>query len=311
MTARILDGAALAAELRRETGARVAELTRAGRRVPGLAVLLAGDDPASTIYVGKKTRACEEAGMVSRVVREPGSSTTASLIEGVEALNRDASVDGILVQLPLPRGVDTPAVLGAVHPDKDVDGFHPINAGALAQGRPRLSPCTPSGILELLRRERIPIAGARAVVVGRSLIVGRPMALILLNESATVTIAHSRTQDLPRVCREADLLVVAAGQPHLITAEHVRPGAVVVDVGMHRLAPGEAAERILAGDSQRLATLRRTGSVLVGDVDPASVAKVAGALTPVPGGVGPLTVALLLRNTVTAYEMRRAGPRAR
>ncbi len=310
MTARRLDGAALAATLRAEVATEVADLAREGAPAPGLTVILAGEDPASQVYVGSKDRACQEAGIRSRVDRAPASVTTAGLLERVRALNADPEVDGILVQLPLPRGVDAAQVLAAVDPAKDVDGFHPVNAGALAQGRPALVPCTPAGIMEMLRRESIPISGARAVVLGRSLIVGRPLALLLLGENATVTVAHSRTRDLPAVCREADILAVAIGRPGFVTEAFVKPGAVVVDVGINQVTDPARARDLFGEGSPRLARLAEKGSTLVGDVHPRRVAPVAGALTPVPGGVGPHTVAMLLRNTLTAYRRRRGAGKA-
>ena len=291
MTARRLDGAALAADLRRRTTAEIAVLRQAGLPAPRLDVVLVGEDAASAVYVGRKARACAEVGIDSKVHRRPADAGAGEILDLVRRLSADAAVDGILVQLPLPAAIDAGPILEAVDPDKDVDGFHPVNAGALALGRPRVVPCTPAGILALLHAADVAVAGTRAVVLGRSRIVGRPMALLLVNENATVTIAHSRTQDVAALCRTADLLVVAVGRPGLVTPAFVRPGAVVVDVGMHRL-PGPDTR-------------------LVGDVDPA-VAGVAGALTPVPGGVGPLTVAMLLRNTVDAWRRRhgRTDPAA-
>jgi methylenetetrahydrofolate dehydrogenase (NADP+) / methenyltetrahydrofolate cyclohydrolase len=297
MTARRLDGAATARAMREEQAREAAELVRAGRR-PGLGVLLAGDDPASAVYVDSKTRACEEAGLYHDTRRLPGSAGTAEVLAEVEAYNRRADVHGILVQLPLPSGVDTERVLRAVDPAKDVDGFHPENVGLLVQKRPRFVACTPAGIMELLRREGIALAGRRAVVVGRSDIVGKPMALLLLHADATVTVCHSRTPDLAQVTREADVLVVAVGRAGLVRGEHVKPGAVVIDVGMNRVDDLEAARRLVA--PERLAGFASRGYVLTGDVHAPSVSEVAGALTPVPGGVGPLTIAQLLKNTVEA-----------
>jgi len=291
MTARRLDGAALAADLRHRTAAEIATLRKTGLPAPRLDVVLVGEDAASAVYVGRKAHACGEVGIDSKVHRLPAHTDAGELLDLVRRLTADASVDGILIQLPLPAAIEAGPILEAVDPDKDVDGFHPVNAGALAQGWPRVVPCTPAGILALLRSSDVPLAGTRAVVLGRSRIVGRPMALLLLQEDATVTICHSRSRNLEALCRTADLLVVAVGRPGLVTPAFVRPGAVVIDVGMHRL-PGP---------------VRR----LVGDVDPA-VAEVAGALTPVPGGVGPLTVAMLLRNTVDAWRRRhgRTDPAA-
>ncbi len=305
MTARKLDGAALARTLRDEVTAEVKQLTAAGRPAPGLDVILVGEDAASAVYVANKGRACQEAGIRSTIHREDASLDTAALLRRVEALNSDPDVDGILVQLPLPAAVDADRVLEAIDPMKDVDGFHAVNAGALAQGRPRLVPCTPAGVIELLRREAITMSGARAVVMGRSLIVGRPMALLLIGESATVTVVHSRTKDLPAVCREADILVAAIGRPGMVTGEFVKPGATVIDVGINRVTDEADARNYFGADSRRFARFTEKGSTLVGDVNPRLVQPVAGALTPVPGGVGPLTVAMLLKNTLAAYHARR------
>jgi methylenetetrahydrofolate dehydrogenase (NADP+)/methenyltetrahydrofolate cyclohydrolase len=261
-------------------------------------VVLVGDDPASAIYVRNKARACEEVGLQHETHRMPATSTTEEVLAVVEALNVRPDVHGILVQTPLPRQVETQRVLDAVSPDKDVDGFHPVNVGLLSQKRPRFVPCTPAGIMELLRRESIPVAGRRAVVVGRSDIVGKPMAMLLMHADATVTVCHSRTKDLAGVCREADVLVAAIGRAGLVRAEHVKPGAVVVDVGMNRVEDAALARDLV--EPARLAALARHGSVLVGDVHAPSVAAVAAALTPVPGGVGPLTIAMLVANTVRA-----------
>ncbi|MCZ6599866.1 MAG: bifunctional 5,10-methylenetetrahydrofolate dehydrogenase/5,10-methenyltetrahydrofolate cyclohydrolase, partial [Acidobacteria bacterium] len=253
-----------------------------------------------------KDRACEEAGLRSVIHDEPANLSHQDLLALVERLNADPEVDGILVQLPLPDQVDADRVLEAIDPAKDVDGFHAINAGALAQGRPRLVPCTPAGIIELLRREEIPMVGARAVVMGRSLIVGRPMALLLIGEHATVTVVHSRTRDLPGVCREADILVAAIGRPAMVTDQFVKPGATVIDVGINRVTDADQARDHFGAESRRFARFRENGTTLVGDVHPRLVAPVAGALTPVPGGVGPLTVAMLLKNTLAAYRARHS-----
>lgn len=297
MSARILDGFALAATLREELEPELASLAARGVR-PGLAVILVGDDPASGVYVGSKTRACEDLGMRHETLRLPASTSTEALLARIGELNARADVHGILVQLPLPAHVDTTRVLDAVDPRKDVDGFHPDNAGRLMQKRPRFVPCTPAGIMELLRRERIPLAGARAVVLGRSDIVGRPMALLLQHADATVTVCHSKTRDLAGVTREAEILVVAIGRAGFVRAEHVRPGAVVVDVGMNTVSDAAEARDLLV--PERLPIFERKGSALVGDVHAPSVREVAGALTPVPRGVGPLTIAQLLVNTVRA-----------
>jgi methylenetetrahydrofolate dehydrogenase (NADP+)/methenyltetrahydrofolate cyclohydrolase len=297
VTARLLDGAAIAKAIRAEAAASVRELAAAGVR-PGLAVVLVGDDPASAIYVRNKTRACEEVGLQHETHTMPATSTTAEVLATVETLNARPDVHGILVQTPLPKPVDTKRVLDSVSPAKDVDGFHPANVGLLVQKRPRLVPCTPAGIMEMLRREGIPVAGRRAVVVGRSDIVGKPMALLLMHADATVTVCHSRTADLSAVCREADILVAAIGRAGLVRAEHVKPGAVVIDVGMNRVEDAALARDLV--EPARLAVLERQGYVLVGDVHAPSVAPVASALTPVPGGVGPLTIAMLMANTVRA-----------
>jgi methylenetetrahydrofolate dehydrogenase (NADP+)/methenyltetrahydrofolate cyclohydrolase len=297
VSARLLDGSAIAGAIRAEAAEEARRLTAAGTR-PGLAVVLVGDDPASAIYVRNKARACEEVGLQHETHRMPATSTTAEVLAVVEALNARPDVHGILVQTPLPRQVETQRVLDAVSPDKDVDGFHPANVGLLSQKRPRFVPCTPAGIMEMLRRESIPVAGRRAVVVGRSDIVGKPMAMLLMHADATVTVCHSRTRDLAEVCREADVLVAAIGRAGLIRAEHVKPGAVVVDVGMNRVEDAALARDLV--EPGRLAVLARRGSLLVGDVHTPSVAPVASALTPVPGGVGPLTIAMLVANTVRA-----------
>jgi methylenetetrahydrofolate dehydrogenase (NADP+)/methenyltetrahydrofolate cyclohydrolase len=280
----ILDGKALAAELRADVAARVSALRAAGRRAPGLAVVLLGDDPASAVYVGSKIKQTEAAGMHSVAHILPESTSQSELLALVAKLNADPAVDGILVQLPLPRGIDSFRVIEAIDPAKDVDGFHPVNVGRLSIGLPALVPCTPRGCVMLAKRARADLAGLHAVIVGRSNIVGKPMAQLLLAENCTVTVAHSRTRDLPAVCREADILVAAIGKPRALGREHVRPGAIVIDVGINRIPKEDG------------------GSRLVGDVDFEAVADVAGAITPVPGGVGPMTIACLLDNTVTAYQ---------
>ena len=297
MTARKLDGAATARAIREELKEQAAALAREDRR-PGLGVLLVGDDPASAVYVRSKTRACDELGLFHETHRLPASSTTAEVLARVQDYNRRREVHGILVQLPLPSQVDTEKVLRAVDPAKDVDGFHPENVGLLVQKRPRFVACTPAGIMELLKREGIELSGRRAVVVGRSDIVGKPMALLLMHADATVTVCHSRTRDLAAVTREADVLVAAIGRAGLIRGEHVKPGATVVDVGMNRVEDPAAARELV--EPERLADLEKKGYVLTGDVHAPSVWPVAGALTPVPGGVGPLTIALLMKNTVRA-----------
>jgi methylenetetrahydrofolate dehydrogenase (NADP+)/methenyltetrahydrofolate cyclohydrolase len=291
MSARVIDGKAIAEALRAEVAARVAALKARHKATPGLAVVLVGDDPASRVYVANKARQTVEAGMRSFEHKLPAATSEKELLALVERLNADDEVDGILVQLPLPRQIDATRVIEAIDPRKDVDGLHPMNAGLLLAGAPALAPCTPLGCLELVRSVRPDIAGAEAVVVGRSILVGKPVAQLLLAESATVTIAHSRTRDLPAVCRRADILVAAVGKPEMIRGDWVKPGAVVIDVGINRVPNPSAGEG-------------RTK--LVGDVAYAEAAKVAGAITPVPGGVGPMTIACLLSNTLEA-AMRRRG----
>ena len=288
MTARVLEGTALAAALRAEAAAEAIAFAGAHGRAPGLRVILVGNDPGSSVYVRSKEKAAWEARIAADTLRLPAETSIDELLARVGEANADPAVDGVLVQMPLPAGLDGRRVLDAVDPAKDVDGFHPMNVGLLQQGRPHLVPCTPAGIMELLRRDGIAVAGKRAVVVGRSEIVGKPMAALLLAGNATVTVAHSKTPDLPAVCREGEILVVAIGRPRFVTAEFVRPGAVVIDVGINRLETG-----------------------LAGDVDFASVREVASAVTPVPKGVGPLTVAMLLKNTVLAANARARNLAAR
>jgi methylenetetrahydrofolate dehydrogenase (NADP+)/methenyltetrahydrofolate cyclohydrolase len=280
VTARLIDGQSAAAALRAQVAARVAT---AGF-TPGLAVLLIGEDAASNVYVRTKDRAAREAGIEARTIRLPAETCQQALLDSIQALNDDPTIDGILVQLPLPRGIDPHAVIEAIDPTKDVDGFHPMNVGRLADGRPNLVPCTPLGVMKLLRTAAVDIAGARAVVLGRSAIVGRPLASMLLAADATVTIAHSRTRDLPAECRRADILIAAVGKPEMVQGDWVRPGGTIIDVGINRLADGR----------------------LTGDVAFDACVAVAGAITPVPGGVGPMTVACLLENTLTAALRRRA-----
>jgi methylenetetrahydrofolate dehydrogenase (NADP+)/methenyltetrahydrofolate cyclohydrolase len=300
---RVLDGAAIAGEIKREVAEEVARLAGLGIR-PGLAAVLVGHVPASQIYVRSKVQACAELGLYSDLITPPETVTTEEMMDVIAALNSRDEIDGILVQLPLPKDVDAKALLDAVDPAKDVDGFHPVNAGRLLAGRPALTPCTPAGVIEMLKRSGIPIAGANAVVVGRSDIVGKPMALLLLHENATVTICHSKTRDLGAITRQADILVAAMGRPGFITPEMVKPGATVIDVGMNRIGRREEFDRFFKGNAKREAAFERRGSVIVGDVDPAAFA-VSGAYTPVPGGVGLLTIAMLMANTVRAAKMRR------
>jgi methylenetetrahydrofolate dehydrogenase (NADP+)/methenyltetrahydrofolate cyclohydrolase len=300
LTATILDGRAVAAEIGQGLRAEVLRLGAAGI-VPGLGVLLVGDDPASAVYVRNKTRTCEELGLRHETRRLPASASPAEVESVVAEWNQRPDIHGVLVQLPLPPSIDARRVLDLVDPRKDVDGFHPDNVGRLVQRRPRFVSCTPAGILELLDRSGVRLAGRRAVVVGRSDIVGKPMGMLLLHADATVTFAHSRTPDLPTVTREADLLVVAAGRAGLIRARHVKPGAVVIDVGMNRIDRPEDAADLL--DPARRAVFERRGEALVGDVHFSEVSEVASALTPVPGGVGPLTVTMLVKNTVRAAHL--------
>lgn len=305
MAARILDGNKIAAEVRAEVAAEVRALTAAGRR-PGLAVVLVGENPASEIYVRNKVKACEELGIHSERLTPPSSITTEALLDIIAGMNARDEIDGILVQLPLPPHVDSKRVLLAVAPEKDVDGFHPVNVGNLSTLRPGLVSCTPAGVMEILSRSGIPVAGANAVVVGRSDIVGKPAAMLLLNANATVTVCHSKTRDLPAVCRSADILVVAIGRAGFVTPEMVKPGATVIDVGINKISDPAEFQRLFAGDAKREQAFAAKGSVLVGDVHP-RVAEVAGAITPVPGGVGPLTIAMLMANTVKACKLRRGS----
>lgn len=305
MPALILDGTRIAQEIRSEVAAEVKTMAAAGVR-PGLAVVLVGHNPASEIYVRGKVKACEEVGIHSEKFAPPESVTTAELLSLVDDLNRRPEIDGILVQLPLPKQVDSKAVLLALDPAKDVDGFHPMNVGLLSTQRPGLVPCTPAGVLEILQRSHIPIAGREAVVVGRSDIVGKPAAMLLLNANATVTVCHSKTHDLPAACRRADILVAAIGRAGIITREFVKPGATVIDVGMNTVTDAAEFARFFAGNARREETFRKKGSTLIGDVHP-EVMEVAGAITPVPGGVGPLTIAMLMFNTVKAAKMRKGS----
>jgi methylenetetrahydrofolate dehydrogenase (NADP+)/methenyltetrahydrofolate cyclohydrolase len=309
MSARRLDGVAAAAAFRSGLAPEVAAFTKTSGRPPALHILLVGDDPASHVYVRNKEKAGKEAGLAVTVHRLPAATSVEALLALVRRLNADGTCDGILVQSPLPHSMGKAAeqqVYDAVDPAKDVDCFHPENVGRLVQGRARLAPCTPSGVIELLVREQIPIAGRQAAVIGRSEIVGKPMALLLLQRDATVTICHSKTRDLKAVAAAADILVAAIGRPAFVTSEFVKPGAVVIDVGINALTERQQVVDIFGAASARLAAFESKGSTLVGDVHP-SVADVAGYLTPVPGGVGPLTIAMLLKNTLTAARNRVAG----
>ena len=295
-------------EILAELTHKVEEMTAGGVR-PGLAAVLVGSDPASQIYVRNKIKACERTGIYSEMITPPTEITTEELLELVESLNRREDIDGILVQLPLPPQVDSAKVLDAVSPEKDVDGFHPVSMGRLVANLPTLVACTPAGMIEILKRSGIPIAGRRAVVIGRSNVVGKPVALLLLHENATVTVCHSKTENLAAVAREADIVVAAIGRPAVVTRDFIRPGATVLDVGINRLTTAAEVERIFQGVPEKIEKFREKGSVLVGDVHPVDVAEVAGAYTPVPGGVGPLTIAMLMSNTVKAAAQRRGAGR--
>jgi methylenetetrahydrofolate dehydrogenase (NADP+)/methenyltetrahydrofolate cyclohydrolase len=304
--ARILDGLLVAQAIRDEVRPAVETFTSRKGRPPGLALVVVGDNPASHLYVNSKLKSAGETGLRADIERLPASAALDDLVRLVDRLNRSDVHDGILVQSPLPDAMGEDAerrVFDALDPAKDVDGFHPVNVGRLVQNRPALVACTPSGIIELLTRSNIPVAGARAVVIGRSDIVGKPMALLLLHRHATVTICHSRTVDLSRVAREADILVAALGRPAFVTPDFVKPGATVIDVGTTRVEDRALVERLFPAGSKRRQAFERRGALTVGDVHPA-VEEVAGALTPVPGGVGPLTIAMLLKNTVTAARQR-------
>jgi methylenetetrahydrofolate dehydrogenase (NADP+)/methenyltetrahydrofolate cyclohydrolase len=302
-TSRILDGIAIASQIKAEVAAEVAALKSAGI-TPGLAVILVGEVPASQIYVRSKVKTCGELGIFSELLTPPESITTNEMLDLVDDLNDRDDIDGILIQLPLPRHVDTKGLLEAVDPDKDVDGFHPVNVGRLQSGQPALAPCTPAGIMEILRRSHLPIAGQNAVVIGRSDIVGKPAAMMLLNASATITVCHSKTADLPGITREADILVAAIGRAGYVTPDMVKPGATLIDVGINRITDPAEVEQFFPNDPDRAATFAKRGSVVVGDIHPAAFAH-AGAYTPVPGGVGALTIAMLMHNTVKAARLRR------
>lgn len=304
MAGRILNGAEIRDRILADLGGEIVDLSAQEIR-PGLAAVLVGDDAASQIYVNNKIKACERIGLFSETIRLPAESTTAELLAVVAKLNARDDVDGILVQLPLPDHVNANKVLLAIRPEKDVDGFHPMNVGKLATGQPALTPCTPTGLIEILKRSSIPISGKRAVIVGRSNIVGKPAALLLLAENATVTLCHSRTNRLAAVCREADILVAAIGRPAMLTRDFIRPGATVLDVGMNRITDPSIAGKIFANSPRRLEKFRKKGATVVGDVHPEQMHATAGAYTPVPGGVGPLTIAMLMVNTVKAARLRR------
>lgn len=308
MAAKILDGNKIASDIRGEVASEVKAMTAAGMR-PGLAVILVGNNPASEIYVRGKVKSCEELSIYSEKHTPPDTISTEKLLDLVHDLNRRDEIDGILVQLPLPAQVDSKKVLMAVDPAKDVDGFHPVNVGFLSTQRPGLVPCTPAGIIEILKRSNIPIAGQEAVVVGRSDIVGKPTAMLLINGNATVTVCHSKTRDLPGVCRRADILVAAIGRAGMVTRHFVKPGATVIDVGMNKVTERAEFDKFFKGNEKREQVFLAKGSTLMGDVHP-EVAEVAGAITPVPGGVGPLTIAMLMVNTVRAAKLRRGAAAA-
>jgi len=298
----ILDGKRVRDEILDELKPRIAKLARK----PGLAVVLVANDPASEIYVGAKIKTCAELGMVSEKIAPPANISTEELLQIVAGLNARPDIDGILVQMPLPKQIDPQRVLDAIIPEKDIDAFHPVNVGNLSIGLPGPRPCTPAGVMELLKRSGIPVAGKHAVVVGRSGIVGKPMAMLLLHADATVTICHSRTKDLPAECRRADILVGAVGRPAFLTREHMKPGGVFIDVGINRLDSRDAVVKIFGESSDKTAAFDKRGSVLVGDMNPLDADELSSAWTPVPGGVGPLTIAMLMVNTVEAAERRQA-----
>lgn len=306
MTAKILYGASVAQAIKDEVACEVAEYSKRGLR-PGLAAVLVGSDSASQTYVSGKVRTCEQLGLYSEKIELPETTTTEVLLALVRDLNSRDEIDGILIQLPLPKQVDAALVLNSVDPAKDVDGFHPVNVGRLTLNEPGLRPCTPAGIIELLDRHEIQMKGARAVIMGRSRIVGLPIALLLLHRHATVTICHSRTKDLPAVAREADILIAAIGRTGMVDRGYIKPGAAVVDVGMNRATTREELARFFGDDPKRRAAFDKNGYTVIGDVNPREAAEVAGYLTPVPGGVGPLTIAMLMKNTLAAMKMRRAA----
>jgi len=304
LSARILDGGKIRDEIKAELTREISQLKTVGI-VPGLAAVLVGENPASQIYVRTKVKTCETLGLYSEKLEWPADTTTQRLLDLLKALNAREEIDGILVQLPLPPQVDSKRVLLAVDPAKDVDGLHPVNVGNLVSGRPGLIPCTPTGIIEILVRNGIPIRGARAVVIGRSDMVGKPVAMLLLQHDATVTICHSKTRDLPALSRQADILVAAMGKAAFVTEDFIKPGATVIDVGINRLTTSEQVRMVFRDPVSPLRELESKGSVLVGDVHPEDVRRTAGAFTPVPGGVGPLTIAMLMVNTVRAARARR------
>jgi methylenetetrahydrofolate dehydrogenase (NADP+)/methenyltetrahydrofolate cyclohydrolase len=306
MTAKLLDGSNVAASIKAEVASEVSELSSKGLK-PGLAAVLVGDDPASHIYVSSKVRTCRQLGLYSEQIELPESTTTERLLDLTRQLNQRDEIDGILVQLPLPRHIDSSLVLKSVDPSKDVDGIHPINLGKLMLNEPGPRSCTPAGILELLDRYDIEIAGKRAVVLGRSRIVGLPMSLLLLHRNATVTVCHSRTRDLASVAKQADILIAAIGRLAMVDATFIKPGAVVVDVGTSKVTTRHDLTRLFGDNQKRHAAFEKNGYTLCGDVNPMEAAEVAGYISPVPGGVGPLTIALLMKNTLTAMKTRRGN----
>ena len=307
MTAKILGGAEIAEAIKREVSAEVAQMYEKNHFRPGLTVVRVGEDPASKVYVGNKVKTSAELGIVSEQVHLPAETTERELLETVESLNNRDDVDGILVQMPLPKHIDENRILEKINPEKDVDGFHPVNVGRLAQGQKTLAPCTPAGVIEMLKRSGIEIAGAHAVVVGRSNIVGKPMAMLLLQENATVTVCHSRTKNLPEITGQADILVAAIGRAGFVRGEHIKEGATVIDVGINNVSDVTQAYELFddAEIEKRRNTIEKRGFTLVGDVNPKEAREKAAYFTPVPGGVGLLTVAMLMKNTVDAAKMRR------
>jgi len=304
MTATFIDGIKIADDIKREVAAEVQELKRRGIS-PGLSVVLVGDDAASSAYVNMKARTCEQLGIYSRKLTIPSSVTTEQLLSEVRKLNEDDAIDGILVQLPLPKHVNKHAILEGVHPAKDVDGFHSANLGSLVLGHETLVACTPSGVMELLQRSNVKTEGANAVVLGRSDDVGKPQALLLMHANATVTICHSRTRNLGEITRQADIVVAAIGKAAMVTRDWIKPGAVVIDVGTNQVSDRAMVERLFGKDEGRLKDFEKRGYIWVGDVDERAVKEVASMITPVPGGVGPMTIAMLMKNTIKAARMRR------
>ncbi|MGH9344501.1 MAG: bifunctional 5,10-methylenetetrahydrofolate dehydrogenase/5,10-methenyltetrahydrofolate cyclohydrolase [Terriglobia bacterium] len=306
MPARILNGNLIAASIKTELTSEIAEMKSRGL-VPGLAAVLVGENPASQIYVRSKVKTCETLGLYSDLIKLPATASTDEILDLVGALNARNEIDGILVQLPLPPQVDAKKVLLALDPAKDVDGLHPLSAGNLMSGRPGMVPCTPAGIIQIIDRSQIPIAGSRAVVIGRSEMVGKPAALLLLQRNATVTLCHSQTVNIAAIAREGDILIAAIGKPALVTWDFIKPGATVIDVGTTRLTKPEEVRAVFREPLEPLRQLAAKGAVLVGDVQPEDAREKAGAYTPVPGGVGPLTIAMLMSNTVRAARLRRGG----